>query len=148
MLLVALGGRDRGQQAHLDGDPRPDGEYLAILESPAVRLRARLTNSGVCVCGLRCAGAGIAALFGLGSVYEVVLAHELRSRGLHVERQLSIPVRYGNLVFDEGFRADLVINNKLIVEVKSVEATKAVHKKQLLTYLRLAIHRVVNGLEE
>jgi GxxExxY protein len=100
------------------------------------------------------------------SVYELVLAHELRSRGLHVERQLSIPVRYENLVFDEGFRADLVINKKLIVEVKSVEATKPVHKKQLLTYLRLAdmrlgllinfgtelikqgVHRVVNRLEE
>ena len=100
------------------------------------------------------------------SVYEVVLAHELRGRGLQVERQLSIPVRYENVVFDEGFRADLVIEKKLIVEVKSVEVTKPVHKKQLLTYLRLAdvrlgllinfgtelmrqgMHRIVNGLEE
>lgn len=102
----------------------------------------------------------------LESVYEVVLAHELRSRGLKVQRQLSIPIRYENIHFDEGFRADLVVEQKVIVEIKSIERTSRVHKKQVLTYLRLAdmrlgllinfgselirdgITRLVNGLEE
>lgn len=74
----------------------------------------------------------------LESVYEVVLAHELRSRGLHVQRQLSVPLRYENVHFDEGFRADLVVEGKVIVEIESVEVTQRVHKKQVLTYLRLA----------
>ena len=78
----------------------------------------------------------------LESVYEIVLAHELRSRGLRVQRQVSIPVRYENILFDEGFRADLVVEQKVIVEIKSVEVTKRVHKKQVLTYLRLADMRL------
>ena len=73
----------------------------------------------------------------LESVYEVVLAHELRSRGLNVQRQLSIPVHYENVHFDEGFRADILVESKVIVEIKSVEMLKRVHKKQVLTYLRL-----------
>jgi len=102
----------------------------------------------------------------LESVYEIILAHELRSRGLKVQRQLSVPIHYENIFFDEGFRADLVVEQKLIVEIKSIETTKRVHKKQVLTYLRLAdmrlgllinfgtdlirdgITRLVNGLEE
>jgi len=102
----------------------------------------------------------------LESVYEVVLAHELRGSGLHVQRQVSIPVRYENIQFDEGFRADLVVEQKVIVEIKSVEIAKRVHKKQVLTYLRLAdlrlgllvnfgaelirdgITRLVNGRQE
>ena len=63
----------------------------------------------------------------LETVYEVVLAHELRSRGLHVQRQVSIPVRYENIEFDQGFRADLIIEQKVIVEIKSVEIAKRVH---------------------
>jgi len=78
----------------------------------------------------------------LESVYEIVLAYELRSRGLNVERQVSIPIRYETLRFDEGFRADLVVEQKVIVEFKSLEATKPVHKKQTLTYLRLADMRL------
>ena len=99
------------------------------------------------------------------SVYETVLAHEIEKRGLAVERQKAIPINYGGMVFDEGFRADLVVDDKVIVELKSVETVSPVHKKQLLTYLRLAdkrlgllinfganlikegIFRVVNGLE-
>jgi GxxExxY protein len=73
----------------------------------------------------------------LESVYEVVLAHELRKRGLQVERQKSIPIRYDELVFEEGFRADLLVENKVMVELKSVEALVPVHSKQLLTHLRL-----------
>ncbi len=74
----------------------------------------------------------------LESVYEVVLAHELRKRGVHVERQKPIGIRYDGLLFDEGFRADLVIENVVIAELKSVDALAAVHGKQLLTQLRLS----------
>ncbi len=74
----------------------------------------------------------------LESVYEVVLAHELRKRGVTVERQKPIGIRYDGLVFDEGFRADLVVGGVVIVELKSVDALAAVHAKQLLTQLRLS----------
>lgn len=102
----------------------------------------------------------------LESVYEIVLAHELRKRGLRVERQVPVAVVWEDVRFDEGFRADLLVEDLLIVELKSVENTAPVHKKKLLTYLRLAdkrlgllinfgtalikdgIERVVNGLEE
>ena len=102
----------------------------------------------------------------LESVYETVLCAELEERGLVVIRQQPVPIRYGVLTFDEGFRADLFVNDKVIIELKSVEKVIPVHKKQLLTYLRLAdkrlgllinfgsallkdgISRVVNGLPE
>jgi len=102
----------------------------------------------------------------LETVYEVVLARELERRGLAVVRQQPVPIVFGNLKFDEGFRADLIVEDKVIVELKSVEQIAPVHKKQLLTYLRLAdkrlgllinfgsavikdgISRIVNGLEE
>ena len=73
----------------------------------------------------------------LETVYEVILEDELTRRGFKVERQRSIPIRYQGHEFDEGFRADLVINGCFIVELKSVEALQPVHGKQLLTYLRL-----------
>lgn len=102
----------------------------------------------------------------LESVYEVVLAHELRQRGLRVERQVPIPIKYRGLIFDEAFKADIIVENKVILELKSVEQVTPVHKKQLQTYLRLTalklgyllnfgeslmrngITRVVNGLQE
>jgi len=102
----------------------------------------------------------------LESVYEAVLAFELDRRGLSVARQQPIPVVYESIRIDTGFRADLVVEEKVIIEVKSVELLAPVHKKQLLTYLRLAdkrlgllinfhvtfirdgITRIVNGLEE
>lgn len=102
----------------------------------------------------------------LESVYEVTLAHELRKAGLQVERQVAIPIHYDELTFDEGFRADLLVQSKVIVELKSVEQLLKVHSKQLLTQLRLSdrklgllinfgevhlkdgIERVVNGLRE
>jgi GxxExxY protein len=74
----------------------------------------------------------------LESVYESVLAYELEKRDLMVVRQLPIPLVYEGMQFDEGFRADLMVGNKVIVELKSVETVAAVHKKQLLTYLRIA----------
>ncbi len=73
----------------------------------------------------------------LESVYEAVLDFELQRRGLQVARQVGLPVHYEGVKLELGFRADLIINNKLIIEVKSVEVLAPVHKKQLLTYLRL-----------
>ena len=102
----------------------------------------------------------------LESVYEVVLAHELEQRGLSVKRQMPLPVHYKNMTFDEAFRADIVGDEKVIVELKSVERLSEAHKKQVQTYLRLkgcklgfllnfgealmkrGITRVVNGLED
>ena len=72
------------------------------------------------------------------SVYEVVLAHELRKRGLAVERQKAMSIVYDGIRFDEAFRSDLVVNGKVVVELKSVEALSTVHAKQLLTQLRLS----------
>jgi len=74
----------------------------------------------------------------LETVYEVVLAKKLSDMGLHVERQVPVPIRFEGLAFDEGFRADLIIEHKLIIELKSVEHLAPVHAKQLLTYLRLS----------
>lgn len=102
----------------------------------------------------------------LESVYETILCHKLEKRGLFVERQIAIRIKFDGLVFDEGFRADIIVENLLIIELKSIESIAPVHKKQLLTYLRLTdkklgllinfgsalikngIFRIVNGLEE
>jgi len=102
----------------------------------------------------------------LESVYEIALARELELRDLSVSRQEPIPVVYEDVRMDEGFRADLIVEDKVIVELKAVEKTAPVHKMQLLTYLRLAdkrlgllvnfgaarikdgISRVVNRLQE
>ncbi|MEI7958586.1 MAG: GxxExxY protein [Verrucomicrobiota bacterium] len=102
----------------------------------------------------------------LESVYEVVLARDLEKRGLTVVRQKPVPIIYDGVKFDEGFRADIVVQDKVLIELKSIEEIAQVHKKQLLTYLRLmdkrlgllinfgtsmiknGIFRVVNGLED
>ena len=73
----------------------------------------------------------------LESVYEAILAKALADRGLQVVRQKPVPIQYGGQSFEEGFRVDLLVEDSLIVELKSVEALAAVHHKQLLTYLRL-----------
>ena len=77
-------------------------------------------------------GAGL-----LESVYERTLARSLEKRGLRVERQVSVPIEYEGELFEEGFRADLIVEGKVIIELKSVEKVSPAHKKQLLTYLRL-----------
>jgi iron complex transport system substrate-binding protein len=100
----------------------------------------------------------------LESVYETVLARALEQRGFHVERQKPIRFEYQGMVFEEGFRADLLVENRVMVELKSVERLASVHAKQLLTYLKLTsipvgllinfgaatlregLHRIVNGL--
>jgi GxxExxY protein len=102
----------------------------------------------------------------LESAYEALLVYELRKRGLRVETQKPIPIIYEGVTLEVGFRADMIVEDKVIVELKSVEEIAPVHKKQLLTYLRLAdkrlgllinfgeklikegITRVVNGLVE
>ena len=102
----------------------------------------------------------------LESVYEVLLTHLLLEAGLRVERQVPVPIEFFGIHFDEGFRADLVVENKVIVELKSMEAVNKAHKKQVLTYLKLTdkklgyllnfgehlmkdgIYRVLNGYIE
>ena len=102
----------------------------------------------------------------LESVYEAALAYELEQRGLKVARQIPVPLNYKGIHFDEGFRADLIIEDKVIAELKSVEKVTPAHKKQTQTYLRLTgkklgylfnfggevmktgITRCVNGLPE
>jgi iron complex transport system substrate-binding protein len=74
----------------------------------------------------------------LESVYEAVLSRALERRGLQVERQKSIRFEFDGVLFDEGFRIDLLVENRVIVELKSVEKMNPVHGKQLMTYLRLS----------
>jgi GxxExxY protein len=100
----------------------------------------------------------------LESVYETILMKLLVRKGLHVQRQVPIPIELEGEQFDEGFRADLLIEGKVIIELKSVEKINPAHKKQLLTYLKLTntklgfilnfgaelmkhgIERVINGI--
>ena len=102
----------------------------------------------------------------LESVYEVVLCDALKRQGLSVDRQRPIPIVFRGIHFDEGFRADLIVNDCVLVELKSVEALVNLHKKQVLTYLRLTglrlgllinfnavlikdgIRRIANGMPE
>jgi GxxExxY protein len=102
----------------------------------------------------------------LESIYEVLLAYELKKRGLNIARQIPVVVEYDGIRFEEGYRLDLLVEDKVIVEVKSIEKVANIHKKQLLTYMRLTkkklgllinfnevlirdgITRVVNGLDE
>ncbi len=73
----------------------------------------------------------------LETVHEVVLARELERRELRVERQVPVPIIYDGLRFEEGFRADIIVEGKVILELKSVEQTGKVHAKQVLTHLKL-----------
>jgi GxxExxY protein len=100
----------------------------------------------------------------LETVYEVVLARELEQRGFRVERQVPVPIVYRGLRFEEGFRADIIVEGKVILELNSVEQLNKVHAKQVFTYLKLkglrlgfllnfggnlmkdGIERIVNGV--
>lgn len=102
----------------------------------------------------------------LETVYEVVLARELADRELHVQRQIIVPISFKGIRFDEAFRADIIVEGKVILELKSVDKVTGAHKKQLQTYLKLTgcklgyllnfgeevmrsgITRCVNGLEQ
>jgi GxxExxY protein len=101
----------------------------------------------------------------LESVYCIILAHELTKRGLRVEREVPIPVVWDGFTIELGFRADLIVEGIILLELKSVESLAAVHKKQVLTYLRVmdlrlglllnfgaalmkdGIHRIANGFD-
>lgn len=74
----------------------------------------------------------------LESVYEIVLAHELRKTGLLVATQVEMPVVYDGIRLDLAFRADMIVESRVILELKSVEALAPVHSKQLLNYLKLS----------
>ena len=74
----------------------------------------------------------------LESVYESALAHELRKKGCSVSCQEPIPVNYEGTILQSGFRADMIVNDTVIIELKSIENILPLHKKQLLTYIRLA----------
>ena len=73
----------------------------------------------------------------LESVYEAILYHELIKRGLNVERQKPLPVIWDGVALDIGFRADLIVENKVLLEIKSVEQIIEIHGKQVLTYLKI-----------
>jgi len=74
----------------------------------------------------------------LESVYETCLAEELRRAGLQVERQVGMPVAYGDVRVDAGFRLDLLVEKAVVVEIKSIDALASIHTAQILTYLRLS----------
>ncbi len=97
-----------------------ENEIGSIIVGSAVRLHQEL-------------GPGL-----LESVYEAILAKLLKDQGLDVRRQVPIPFEYAGERFEEGFRADLIVNDKVIIELKSVENLNNAHKKQLLTYLKLS----------
>jgi GxxExxY protein len=78
----------------------------------------------------------------LESAYESVLAYELKERGLRFTRQAIIPIVYNDVVIEQGFRADLIVEDKVIVEIKSSDSVAAIHMKQLLTYLKLSNRRL------
>ena len=73
----------------------------------------------------------------LESVYEAILAKEIEKRGLKVQRQVPVPIEFDGMKFEEGFRADIIVENKVIIELKSVEKINPAHKKQIQTYLKL-----------
>ena len=102
----------------------------------------------------------------LESVYENILAHELKKANLQIARQVPIQLRYDDIVFEDAFRADIIVENKVLIELKSIDTISSVHFKQTLTYIKLmnlklgllinfneayilnGIRRVVNGLRE
>jgi GxxExxY protein len=128
--------------------PLPENQITGVIVDVALDIHRRL-------------GPGL-----LESVYAAILAHELRKRGFHVETEYPIPVEWDTIRLDVGFRADLIVEHSVVVELKSIETIAPVHKKILLTYLRLAdkrvgllinfgaellkdgIHRVVNNLPD
>ena len=74
----------------------------------------------------------------LEKVYEKILVHELKSLGLNVNHKVSIPIKYKGILIDSSFIADIIVNEKVIIEIKSIPEINNVHHKQLLTYLKLS----------
>ena len=96
-----------------------ENEISKIIVNPSYKIHTRLSP------GL------------LESVYEAILSHELTKQGLKIERQKPIPVIWDDIYLDIGFRSDIIVENKVIIEIKSVEQISNVHLKQLLTYVRV-----------
>lgn len=71
------------------------------------------------------------------SSYEEILSYELMKKGLYISRQKTIPIVWEEIKMEHGFRADLIVENKVLIEIKSVESIAPVHQKQVLTYLKL-----------
>jgi len=125
-----------------------ENEIAKIIVDTAFRIHTRL-------------GPGL-----LESAYQAIMVYELQNRGLQVEAEISMPIHYDGITLDVGYRADIVVERLVTIELKSVEKIAEVHKKQLLTYLRLAdmrlgllvnfgaplikdgITRIVNGLKD
>jgi len=102
----------------------------------------------------------------LESVYQRILAYELRKAGLEVQTEVPVPVKWDGHIIDESFRADMIVNGKVLLELKSIEKTQPVNRKQTLTYIKLAdvklgllikfgasllkddLHRLANDLPE
>ena len=78
----------------------------------------------------------------LESVYEEILAYELKKRGLKFIRQAPLPIKYGNLCIRNAFRIDICVENRIILELKATDNVLPLHKKQLLTYLKLSDYRL------
>ena len=140
----------------------PLREFAASRETPALDVEE--ISAIVVDCGYRLhieAGPGL-----LESVYEVVLARMLEERGLKVRRRVPVLIELMGLKFEEGFRADLLVEDRFLIELKSVERLLPIHSKQVLTYLRLlhlplgllinfgsttfkeGVHRIVNHHQE
>ncbi len=105
-------------------DGLTENEIAAIVVDAAIKVHQKL-------------GPGL-----LETVYEVILLHELKKRGLSCRRQEPIDVVYDSITFEEAFRLDLLVEDKVIVEIKSIEGIEKVHSKILLTYLRLTNKRL------
>jgi GxxExxY protein len=103
----------------MSGKPMTENEIGAVIVDSAIHIHQKL-------------GPGL-----LETVYEAILTHSLAKRGLSVQRQVSIPIDFEGEHFDEAFRADMFVDGKVIIELKSVEKLNPAHKKQLLTYLKL-----------
>ncbi|MGH8751828.1 MAG: GxxExxY protein [Burkholderiales bacterium] len=113
----------KGRQGH-EGNPVNEEDLGKLIIPAALKVHTAL-------------GAGL-----LESAYEACLSHELGKHGLEVKRQVALPVFYDDLKLDAGYRIDLLLNNKVVVELKAVEKLLPIHTAQLLSYLRLGNHKL------
>jgi GxxExxY protein len=122
--------RNKGMEENPSPQANPHRDLVSSCEKTVEELSAIVVD-----CGYKLhveAGPGL-----LETVYEVVLAKMLTEQGLAVQRQVPVPIRLMGMTFEEGFRADIIVEDRLLIELKSVENLAPVHSKQVLTYLRL-----------
>ena len=124
MLSFSQSRKERKDERRKEEASMTENEIATIIVDSAYRVHTQL-------------GPGL-----LESVYETAMAHELTKRGMGIRRQQGMPVIYDTIRMEMGFRADLIVNGKVIIEIKSIEAIAPVHRKQLLTYLRLTDKRL------